>query len=255
MNKIAALLITLIAGLLFLIGTLIIKKVKNKDIVFKFSSALAFSVIFCLIILDIIPEITESFKSFGFNKQIIYFLSFTLIGIIILKILDNLVPVHSHHHEVNEKNNIEHNNHIYHIGLVTSIALMLHNIIEGMAIFTISLSNIKLGLMMCIGVGLHNIPLGMEISSSLDYSNKKLLNKVIIYILLSLSTVLGGFIIILFNNINNILLGILLSITCGMLIYILCFELLNEVKANIKSKSTILGLIVGILMMLITILI
>ena len=73
MNKIAALLITLIAGLLFLIGTLIIKKVKNKDIVFKFSSALAFSVIFCLIILDIIPEITESFKSFGFNKQIIYF--------------------------------------------------------------------------------------------------------------------------------------------------------------------------------------
>ena len=34
MNKIAALLITLIAGLLFLIGTLIIKKVKNKDIVF-----------------------------------------------------------------------------------------------------------------------------------------------------------------------------------------------------------------------------
>lgn len=253
MTKITAILITLIAGLLFLVGVIIIKNIKNKDKIFQFSSALSFAVIICLIILDIIPEITESFESFGFNKQLVYFMGFTLIGILVLKLLDTLVPVHNHEHHDNEKSHVEHNNHVYHIGVVTSLALILHNIIEGIAIYTISLTDVKLGIMMCIGVGLHNIPMGMEISSSLDISNKSKANKLLIYISLTLSTVLGGIIILLFKEINEIVLGILMSITCGMLIYILCFELFKEVKQHIKSKTTICGLLLGLVLMLITI--
>lgn len=255
MNKLFALSITFFAGLLFLIGVVIIKKIKNKEKVFQFSSSLAFSVIISLIFLDIIPEIIENFESLGFNKQIVFFLGFTLIGIIILKLLDSFVPEHHHDHHDKEKNILEHNNHIFHIGVVTSIALVLHNIIEGMAIYSVSMADIKLGIMMCIGVGLHNIPMGMEISSSLDISKKKFNKKIIIYFLLTLSTVLGGVIIILFNNINNVLLGILLSITCGMLVYILCFELFAQIKSSIKTKTTILGLLLGILIMVLTTLI
>ncbi len=247
-----AFLITLIAGLLFFLGVLIINKVKNKEFVYKFSSALAFSVIIWLLILDIIPEIMTSFKVMGENKRIIYFLGFTLIGIIMLKLLDSLVPVHTHSHTDNETNTLEHNNHLVHIGIITSVALIIHNIIEGMAIYSMSLASLKSGLLMGFGVALHNIPLGMEISLTLDRAQDKK-NKILTYLFLILSPLLGGLIVAIFNNINEIFLGILMCITCGMLIYISFFELFGEIKNNIKQKQTILGLITGLLLMVITV--
>ena len=38
--------------------------------------------------------------------------------------------------------------------------------IEGMAIYTSVLSSVELGTLMCIGVGLHNIPMGMVLAST-----------------------------------------------------------------------------------------
>ncbi len=253
MNKLTAFLITFIAGFLFILGVVIIKKVHNKKLVYTFSSSLAFSVIICLLLFDIIPEIFELFNTMGNNKRIIYFLGCTLIGIIILKIMDSLIPVHTHHHNDKEKNLKEHNAHLFHIGLITSVALIIHNIIEGMAIYSVSLASLKSGLLMGLGVALHNIPMGMEISLTLDMSSKSI-NKVITYGFLVLSPLLGGLFIAIFNNINSIFLGILMCITCGMLIYISFFELFGEVRNNIKKKETVLGLILGLILMSITVL-
>lgn len=255
MEKLVALSITFFAGLLFLLGVLIIKKVSNKNSVYKFCSSLAFSVIICLIIFDIVPEIIESFSHMGQNKSFIYAVSFILIGIIILKLLDNLIPMHNHEHHDNEKNEKEHNDHLYHIGTITTFAVILHNIIEGMAIYTLSLSSFQAGLIMCIGVGLHNIPMGMEIFLTLNLAKKSLKYKYITGIFIVLSTVIGGAMALLFKIVNPTILGILISITCGMLIYISIFELLNEVKRTLKYKHTILGLITGVVLMLLTFLI
>ncbi len=248
MTNFLAFLITLIAGFLFFLGILIIKKVKRKDFFYKFASALAFSVIICLLVLDIIPEIMISFGEMGNNKRIIYFLGFTLIGIIVLKILDSLVPTHTHHHQEAETNIVEHENHLIHIGIMTSVALIIHNVIEGMAIYSLSITSLKAGLLMGIGVALHNIPLGMEISLTLDIIKNKF-NRVITYGLLIISPLIGGLMIAIFNNINEVFLGILMCITCGMLIYISFFELFGEIKNNIKHKEIILGLITGLVLM------
>ena len=169
-----------------------------------------------------------------------------------LKLLDSLVPVHTHSHTDNETNTLEHNNHLVHIGIITSVALIIHNIIEGMAIYSMSLASLKSGLLMGFGVALHNIPLGMEISLTLDRAQDKK-NKILTYLFLILSPLLGGLIVAIFNNINEIFLGILMCITCGMLIYISFFELFGEIKNNIKQKQTILGLITGLLLMVITV--
>ena len=50
------------------------------------------------------------------------------------------------------------------------MAVILHNIIEGMSLYIVS-SDIISGLFMCLGIGLHNIPLGLIIASTLYNSN------------------------------------------------------------------------------------
>ena len=229
-----AILITLLSGIAFFIGYLITRFIKNDKKLVTFAVGFSFSILLGLIFLDILPECIEIFD----NK--LYMILCMLGGIVILKILDIFVPEHSH--EGHGKEHLEH--HMEHIGLVSTIALFLHNIIEGTALYTTSLSDIKMGLLMLLGVSFHNIPLGIQVSSMIK--NKK--EKLLMISSLALSSVIGISIINIFNiHISEIVNGILLSITFGMLIYITLFELLCEVKEHIKEKPLLIGLLIGIL--------
>ena len=229
-----AIIITILSGVAFFIGYLITMSVKDEKKLVTFAVGFAFSVLFGLVILDILPECLEIFE----NKWIMILCM--LGGIGILKLLDLFVPEHSH--EGHGKKHLE--SHMEHIGLVSTIALFLHNMIEGTALYTTSLSDIKMGLLMLLGVSFHNIPLGIQISSMIK--NKK--EKLLMIGALALSSVIGIIIINVFNiQISELVNGVLLSITFGMLIYITIFELWCEVKEHIKDQPLIVGLLVGIL--------
>ena len=184
---------------------------------------------------DLLPECLELVD----NKVII--LLYALIGIGLLKLLDLFIP--DHEHESNKKDHMEH------IGLISFIALFIHNIIESTAIYTTSLTNTSLGLMMAIGVSFHNIPLGIQISSMIKNKEEKLL----LITGLTFSSLVG---IILLNllkiTLSNSVLCVLISVTLGMLVYISLFELLCEVKENIKKKELQLGIICGIILVIIS---
>ena len=49
--------------------------------------------------------------------------------------------------------------------------------------------------------------------------------------------------------------SILLALTFGMLLYILFFELFNEIKTSLKKKDVIYGIIVGGVILIITLLV
>lgn len=252
MKELISLVITLFCGILFLVGVLITQKAKNKRGIYAFSASLAFSVMLGLVFVDIIPEIFSSFGSYSLYKKIIYFLSFTLMGILILKIFDGLIPAHHHEHHHHEKNVKEHNDHLYHVGFLTTIALIIHNIIEGFALYTLTLSDFHLGLLMCVGVGLHNIPMGMQISLSFELANLNKMKKGVNYLLLILSCFIGGLLAFLITNVSEMILGILLCFTCGMLLYISLFELLGEIKSNWKDKFSQLGILSGIILIVLS---
>ena len=63
-------------------------------------------------------------------------------------------------------------NSLYKVGLLSMIAIILHNIPEGIVTFIVSNSNIILGLSICIAIALHNIPEGISIAIPLYYSTK-----------------------------------------------------------------------------------
>ncbi|MCI9280804.1 MAG: ZIP family metal transporter [Bacilli bacterium] len=250
MNKLYSVILTLIAGLFFLLGGLISKKFKNKEVLNHFSIALAFIIMLNLIFTDLIPETLELLEKYKTSSRIFMIISFIILGILILKILDFFIPDHHHEHHAEEKNIKEHISHEKHIGTLTVISLILHNVLEGFAVFGLSLNDFKLGIMICISVALHNIPLGTHIFSSLSLNKNKGLISI-----LTLSSLIGGIIFLIVGEISNLLLAIITCITLGMLIYIEIFELLPEMFHSIKKKETIIGLIIGLIILGISLLI
>lgn len=250
MNEINSLVMTLVTGLFMLIGLIIITFTKNNEKVVNFSISMAFGVMVMLVILELIPESYE-LVSDSFNKPlnfVIIFL-FILIGIIILKILDKFIP----DHDIEEENEKEINENFLHIGIVSSIALVLHNLIEGMAIYSTMKTSFDMGILVTIGVGLHNIPMGMIVSSTFYKANKNLKKTVLFTSLIALSTFLGGLIMFALSSyITNLLLGILLCITLGMIIYIVVFELLSEILHNKNKKESFTGIAFGILIFILS---
>ncbi len=251
--NIIALIITTLAGISFLLGLVTDKITKNKKVLYCFSISLAFSVMLGLIFFDLLPELSENVSNYLLLDKIFIVFSSIGGGLLILKVLDIFVPHHHHDHHENKDNIEEHNANMYHIGLITSLALVMHNIIEGGSIYLNSIINIKTGLLIAIGVSLHNIPLGMEIFTTLDLSRKKLREKIIPIIVISLSTSLGAILVILLNINHNILfVTYLIGITIGMLSYLVIFELFKEIIQNIKNKYIVLGLMLGIIIIFIS---
>lgn len=234
------LLLNLIAGLFFLIGVLISLKNKNNKSLVNISVASAFIVLIYLSIFDILPECLEML---GTEKIYLLFIGI-LAGFLSILLLEKLIPNHSHY-----KNLEHHEKHLNHIGIITSLALILHNIVEGISIYAISSSDLKSGLLCLFGVGMHNIPFGIEITTLL---NKEKTNKKWIYLtLLTFSTFIGGLIILLFERyMTDLLLGFMLSLSLGMILYLLIFELFTELKENF-NKSCIIGIIIGLIIMII----
>ena len=234
--NIQAIFITLLSGLSFFIGYLITKLIKDEKKLITFSVGFSFTIILGLIFTDLLPECLE----FTDNKLII--LGFVILGILLLKVLDLFIPDHEHEHTKKK-------DHMEHIGLISTLALFIHNVIEGTAIYTATLSSISIGLFTSLGVSFHNIPLGIQISSLVRSKKEKLT----LLTILSLSSILGVIILKLFKiTLTSYISGILISITLGMLIYIAFFELLCEVKENIKKKELLIGIITGIVLILVS---
>lgn len=233
-----ALFLTFVSGLFFLVGIILFKFIKKHNNITIASMATASIILIGLIIFDIIPEILE--------QKNIYLWLFVIFGLLILILVDKLIPHHNHDHHENDEESKEHQDHLLHISIITMVALILHNMIEGMALYGVSINDLKNGILMTIGIGLHNLPFGFQIAGY-DTNGK---NKILV-ILLVLSGLLGGIIIYLFGSINTTFEGIIIALTLGMLLHILVFEFLKEVLNNIKQKATIYGIIIGIILLVI----
>lgn len=232
-----SLLLTFLSGLFFLVGLIIYRFVPNKIGLTRVSVACALVVILGLIFLDLIPELIEIGKW--------YFIIFAIIGLLILILIDKFIPNHEHDHHEDDEEKHEHINHMTHISTITIIALLIHNYIEGIALFGVASNDFKNGVVMLLGIGLHNLPFGFQIAPSIKGKNIGLV------ILLILSGFFGGVTFYLFGSLNEVVEGIIISLTLGMLIHILVFELLKEVLTNIRKKETICGIIIGIIILIV----
>jgi zinc transporter, ZIP family len=249
--NIFALLATFVVGLFMLVGAGIVFYQKDSKKIVTFSIGMAFSIMLALLGKELIHEATEHLGiEENFMMASLLFVVFVVIGGLILKYLDKYIPhhhedhCHDHHHD--EKN-------LYHVGIMALVAIVLHNVIEGMALYGVFENSFSAGIWFSIGIILHNIPLGMAVAATI-YKSTKDVKKTFLYTgLMGGSTLIGGLVMYPISNlaIGEMAIGILLSLTVGMILYILIFEFLDIVIDKIKEKAMIYGLLIGFLISLI----
>lgn len=244
MHNTLALFITFLLGFFIIIGVIIAFFLKKQKKVLDFIFAFALSILTMLILVDLLGHTIEHLGI----KHIYLFILFTCLGLLIFKIIDDFVP----EHEDAKMTKKEEKKNIVHIGVLATIALIIHNFVEGMAIYLTSANDINLGIMMALGVGLHNIPLGIIITTTLN-SDKNTGKYLFCIISLFISSFLGGLLLYLLNinTVSDIVIGSLLALTIGMLLYIIIFELYPKVKKTTNKKITIIGLVAGVIIALI----
>lgn len=229
-----ALLLTFLSGLFYLVGIIIYKFVKHKNELTVAAISCAAVVIIGLIVFDLAPELIEQDNAWLFV--------FVILGFVLLFLIDKLIPHHHHKHHDHDEATKEHKDRLEHVSTITILALSMHNLIEGMALYSISLESIRSGILMLIGVGLHNLPFGFQIAGTK--------NKLLVFLLV-ISAFLGGLVVFFFGNIDEFLQGVVMALSMGMLLHILLFELFKEIRENIRQKATIYGIIIGVILLII----
>ena len=145
--------------------------------------------------------------------------------------------------------NITSPNSLYKVGIISTIAIAIHNLPEGIITFITTTKNTNLGLSLAIAIAIHNIPEGLSISIPVYYATKKRSKAIQYTLIASLSEPLGAILTYLFllKIINNLILGILLSLISGIMISISLTELLPKALSykenDLVKKCFIIGII------------
>lgn len=242
MTNIYSFLLPIMAGLSTLIGTLpIFIKFKNRDKIVMNSLAFAAGVMITVSLTDLLPEAFHELSNiFKTIPNILFCLIFFVLGVIGSMTIDALLP-----------DNHTKGNKLYKIGIISMLAIILHNIPEGVATYMATSSNIKLGIALTLAIAFHNIPEGISISVPIYYASNSR-SKAFNYTLISaLSEPLGALMAYIFLSkyINSFILGILFAFIAGIMIHISVYELLPGSLKYHNKKGTIKYFLLGCLLM------
>ncbi|NFV14400.1 ZIP family metal transporter [Clostridium sporogenes] len=191
-----------------------------------FSAGLMISIV----IFDLIPEALNTWDYFGV-------LIFLLLGVLIVYFIDK------------NTNSIDINMHKK-VAFMTALGLILHNFPEGILMGVGFQAGSRLGLKMAIIISIHDIPEGIAVATPLIASKEKK-SKTLFYVFLTaVPTLFGVFLGFYIANISKNFLSMLLSLASGIMIYVVCAEMIPESR-NLGNKITsyfymIVGIIAGL---------
>lgn len=251
-----AILRTTLAGLFFgtfgtTIGGIIGVRFKNTSNKFlSFILAFASGLMIAIVCFELIPEAME-----------IASLSVVILGIIIgiiAMIFCDIVVVQRFSKNKGQKIRIKGDeerikSNLLKTGIIVSIGLAIHNFPEGLAIGSGFESSFKLGLSLAIAICLHDIPEGISMAVPMK-SGGMSTPKIIYYVILSgLTTGIGAFFGALLGGISQEIIAVCLAFAAGAMIYIVSGELIPEsnrlYQGRMSAIGNMLGLIIGIFAM------
>lgn len=271
-NVFISFLLTLFVGLTMGFGSLFSFLIKEGNKKFL-SLALSFSagIMIYLSFMEILPEgmhlLEENIP--GTSGKIVVLVSF-FGGMIFIAFLEKIVHSmgghhhphiegdhqhsHSHSHgEVADHRKEDHLNkkHLEKLAIMTAISIGIHNLPEGLAIFTAGLKDITIAIPLGVAVILHNIPLSIAISVPIYYSTKSKKKTFIYSTLVGLCQPLGAVIgYALFSSFfSDMLFGVLFSIIAGIMVFISLDELLPASQQYEDHHFSVYGTILGMMVM------
>lgn len=245
-NVVYSLLISSFAGISTLLGGLVVYfKFKDKNSFIAFALSFSLSVMISLSIFELLPDSFITLSSrFGLLVGIIFTTVMFLIGKFLVTKINKKLAL------------LQNKDNLYRVGLLSMIALMLHNFPEGIATFMASYNDLSAGISLGIAIMLHNIPEGISISVPIYYATGSKKRGVIYSLISGLAEPLGAILafIVLKNYINEITIALVLVIVAGIMITISINEMLPEVNSYNKKNISILGMIIGVILVIVNLL-
>lgn len=139
------------------------------------------------------------------------------------------------------------NNHLLKTGIIILIGLTIHNFPEGLAIGAGFEASNVLGLSLAVAIAIHDVPEGISIAVPLREGGSDKFKVMILTSLSGITTGLGAFLGAIVGNISKNLIACSLALAAGAMLYIVCCELIPESKSIYKGRFTSIGNILGII--------
>lgn len=209
---------------------------RNSNKFLSFVLSFASGLMMSIICFDLVPE--------ALDISSIYSVIFgVLVGIVTMIFCDVIVQkkFNRKQEEYSSKNDL------LRTGIIVSIGLAIHNFPEGLAIGSGFEASLRLGLGLAIAICLHDIPEGISMSIPMKSGGMKK-SKVIFYVVLSgVTTGIGAFFGAIVGSISESIIAVCLSFAAGAMLYIVSGELIPESNKLYRGRMSAIGNMIGFL--------
>ncbi|MEG1555180.1 MAG: zinc transporter ZupT [Bacteroidales bacterium] len=255
-NILIPFLLTLFAGLATGIGSLIalLAHRTNKRFL-SFSLGLSAGVMIYVAFVEIFKDsqtvlAAELGTKFGLGISVVCFFA----GMLLIGIIDKLVPSYENPHEIRSVESLNTpppKSNLMRIGLMTALAIGIHNFPEGIATFTAALESSSLGIAIAVAVAIHNIPEGIAVSIPIFYATGSRKKAFRLSFLSGLAEPIGALLayLVLMPFMSPTMMGCIFGIVSGIMIYISLDELLPAAREYGEHHLAIYGLVTGMAIM------
>ena len=272
---ISALILTLIAGAATGIGgALVLFKKKISSNFLAGALGLSAGVMIFISLAEMFPEAQAEIANIGLKQGKALVLIAFFIGMGIITLIDFLIPEHENPHEasglslgaktaaVGMLEQAGNEKALHRLGLLSALAIAIHNFPEGIATFIGALNDPQMGIGITFAISIHNIPEGIAVAIPIYYATKSK-GKALLYATLSgMSEVLGAALCWAITAIFGVELTgggaafpLILAAVAGIMIYISLDELLPTAEKYGKHHVAIAGVVGGMAIMGVSLLI
>lgn len=175
-------------------------------------------------------------------------------GMLFIGLVDYFVP--STEGDIGNLRESDRNTALKRMGVMTALAIGIHNFPEGMVTFTSALKDPHLGVAIAVAIAIHNVPEGIATSAPIYFSTGSRARAFLISFASGIAEPVGAAIgfLILRPFLNDAVFGVLFGAIAGIMVFISIEELLPMAREYEKSKITIIGFTVGMAVMALSLL-
>lgn len=137
---------------------------------------------------------------------------------------------------------------LYSVGIMVLIGIALHNLPEGLAIGSSLVQSETMAFSLALLMLMHNIPEGLAVCLPLRLSGMPIFKVLLLALLTGLPTAAGAVIGTAVGTISKEMIAVCISFAGGAMLYISLKELIPAAGKKKRALPSILGLIVGFVM-------
>lgn len=177
-------------------------------------------------------------------------------GILIIAVIDRVVPAAMNPHEPALNHSGKRKRAMMQMGVLTAIAIAIHNFPEGFATFIAALEEPQIAVAIAVAIAIHNIPEGIAVAVPLREATGSR-RKAFTWALLSgLAEPVGALVgyLLLMPFMGPATLGVVFAAIAGVMVFICLDELLPTAVKTGKHHTAVYGLVAGMAVMAVSLL-